>query len=222
MKTPVIIPAYNDEKNIGALLRTLPRDLVEPIVSVSGSTDRTAAIAYNRGAKVMDNPELGKLPAIQRALRYLGDRALQPLIILDADAFPIFPKAWYSRMVGAMEDEVGRQSVVSGPVWFTPNEHSSYAAAATRSIYRLSETALSSGATRFSGEGGARHNPNLGLHIFDKNLLDEVLALDHYWPGDDSAITEKVVNDNDGAYRQLVCPAAMVLKSESSWLESTR
>jgi glycosyltransferase involved in cell wall biosynthesis len=64
MKTPVIIPAYNEEQNIHKLLRSLPSELVDPIVAVNGSTDNTADIAESFGAKVYSLPEQGKLPAI--------------------------------------------------------------------------------------------------------------------------------------------------------------
>jgi glycosyltransferase involved in cell wall biosynthesis len=214
MKTPVIIPAYNEERNIRFVLNSLPRDLVEPIVSVNGSVDRTAAIAYNCGARLVESDELGKLPAIQRALRYLGDRALQPLIILDADSAPICPRLWHNRLVGEMNNEAS-QSVVSGPAWFMPKESSNVAVAAMRSIHRMGGVLRTSRSAMFSGKGGAQHGPNLGLHIKHSDLLEEVLDLEHFWPGDEHAITEVVVNDNGGVYKQLLSPVAMVLTPES-------
>src|SRR6266568_4712325 len=95
VKTPVIIPAYNEERNIARLLSVLPADLVEPIVAVNGSTDKTAEIAESFDVKVYDIPEQGKVPAIQYVLHHLGDRALDPLLVLDADNIPLFPRRWY-------------------------------------------------------------------------------------------------------------------------------
>jgi glycosyltransferase involved in cell wall biosynthesis len=99
MKTPVVIAALNEERNIGRTLDTLPRDLTEPIVVVNGSSDNTAAIARRFTDQVYDLPEQGKMPAIQFAMKRLGNRALDPFIVLDADSAPIFPRHWSDAMV---------------------------------------------------------------------------------------------------------------------------
>ena len=98
MKTPVIIPAYNEELNIKTTLDSLPADLVEPYVMVNGSTDKTAQIAELTGAKVFNLIEQGRLPAVQYGLRQLGKLALEPLFMIDADTRLQFPNRWYARM----------------------------------------------------------------------------------------------------------------------------
>ncbi len=56
----VIIPAYNEEKNLPYLLKKMPRDF-KAIVVDDGSTDKTAAIARKAGAKVISlNRNYGK------------------------------------------------------------------------------------------------------------------------------------------------------------------
>lgn len=76
MRAPVIIPALNEELYIGRTLEALPANRVEPLVAVNGSTDQTAQIAESFGVRVLDIESPGKLPAIQLALRALGNRAL--------------------------------------------------------------------------------------------------------------------------------------------------
>lgn len=55
MKVAAIVPALNEEANIGNVLKTLltSKDLDEVILVDDGSTDRTADIGKNLGAKVL-------------------------------------------------------------------------------------------------------------------------------------------------------------------------
>ena len=58
----VVIPAYNEEKNIKACLRALGSQTTKPyeiIVANNNSTDKTAAIAHEYGARVILAPEQG-------------------------------------------------------------------------------------------------------------------------------------------------------------------
>ena len=48
-RVSLIVPALNEEKSIGAVLRDIPRPWVDEVIVVdNGSTDRTAAIARSR------------------------------------------------------------------------------------------------------------------------------------------------------------------------------
>lgn len=49
----VIIPVYNEEKNIGKVLNKIPSIVKEVIVVDDGSTDKTAQLAKKNGAKVI-------------------------------------------------------------------------------------------------------------------------------------------------------------------------
>jgi glycosyltransferase involved in cell wall biosynthesis len=91
MKLAVIIFAYNEERSIGGVLHRIPAlidgvDATEVIVVDDGSTDRTRAIALERGAQVVSHPKNNGLGAafatgIDAALRTGADI----IVSLDAD-----------------------------------------------------------------------------------------------------------------------------------------
>lgn len=68
----VVLPALNEEATVGAIVRTIRRDLMERVPLVdellvmdSGSTDRTGEVAAAAGAKVVHRDEvLPRLPAL--------------------------------------------------------------------------------------------------------------------------------------------------------------
>ena len=97
MRTPVIIPARQEEVVIDRTLETLDASTTYPYVVVNGRPDKTADIARSFGAEVIDSDE-GKMLAIQKALAHIASRdasiVLSSIHILDADSYPIFPKSW--------------------------------------------------------------------------------------------------------------------------------
>ena len=60
MKISVVIPAFNEEKAIGEVVRGVPDNIVHEIIVVdNGSTDNTANQAANAGARVVQEPRRG-------------------------------------------------------------------------------------------------------------------------------------------------------------------
>ena len=53
LRVAVIIPAINEEKSIGQVIADIPAWVTEIIVADNGSTDNTAAVAQQAGAKVV-------------------------------------------------------------------------------------------------------------------------------------------------------------------------
>ena len=96
-RVSVVLPARNEQATVGAIVETLRRDLVhevplvdEVVVMDSGSTDRTAAVAAEAGARVVDvdtvarelGPGGGKGDALWKSLFVTsGDL----IVFLDAD-----------------------------------------------------------------------------------------------------------------------------------------
>jgi glycosyltransferase involved in cell wall biosynthesis len=86
----VIIPAHNEEKSIGLVLKDIPPGLVrEVVVSNNASHDRTGEVARRHGATVVEQPLKGYGNACLKAMEYLKTKppAGQPdlVVFLDGD-----------------------------------------------------------------------------------------------------------------------------------------
>ena len=91
MKLAILIPAYNEEKTIGNVIKTLPKtlpgiDRIDVVVVNDGSADNTAQIAKESGATVIShwfNRGLGG--ALGTGFEYIRKHDLDLLITFDAD-----------------------------------------------------------------------------------------------------------------------------------------
>lgn len=86
MKIIVCIPAYNEEKNIGNVVRKARNHADEVIVCNDGSTDNTAKIAQDQGASVINHP---KNHGYGKSIRTLFEKALERkadiIVTIDSD-----------------------------------------------------------------------------------------------------------------------------------------
>lgn len=85
MNVDVIIPALNEERAVGDVVRSLSRAIVREVIVVdNGSTDRTSTVAQQAGARVVTEPKRG-----YGAACLAGIAALQPdndiVVFVDAD-----------------------------------------------------------------------------------------------------------------------------------------
>ena len=84
-KVSIVIPALNEEKSIGLVINDIPRDLVREVVVVdNGSSDNTAQVAVNLGARVIAEPYKGYGSACLRGISVL-DRDTDVVVFIDAD-----------------------------------------------------------------------------------------------------------------------------------------
>lgn len=86
----LIIPAYNEESSIGLVLADMPNEWVrEVIVCNNASTDRTAEVAKEHGATVVDEPRPGYGSACLAGMAYIQSKGEdeQPdiVVFLDGD-----------------------------------------------------------------------------------------------------------------------------------------
>ena len=83
----VAIPAYREEKSIGAIVTSVRRKLPYDVVVVNdGSPDGTSAAARSAGAVTLDLPcNLGIGGALQTAYQFARDRGYDALVRIDAD-----------------------------------------------------------------------------------------------------------------------------------------
>ena len=81
-----VIPAYNEEKHIGDVVRRARQQLGDVLVIDDGSVDKTADNARDAGAEVIVHEQnRGKGETIKTGLRHFLDRDVDLVIILDAD-----------------------------------------------------------------------------------------------------------------------------------------
>ena len=77
-----VIPAYNEEKTIEAVVKGALSHVDEVLVVDDGSTDDTACIAEDAGARVLKQQNAGVLNATERGLR---EATSDIIVTLDAD-----------------------------------------------------------------------------------------------------------------------------------------
>jgi glycosyltransferase involved in cell wall biosynthesis len=79
----VVIPALNEERAIGLVVRDIPTWVDHVVVADNASTDRTTEVARAAGATVVDEPERGYGIACQTAIKALGP--VDVVVFLDGD-----------------------------------------------------------------------------------------------------------------------------------------
>lgn len=88
MKTLVLVPAFNEEKNIEKTVKGIfaSNPQVSVLVIDDGSQDKTSQIAKNAGAKVLSHPfNLGYAAALQTGYKYAFQNNIRYIVQLDAD-----------------------------------------------------------------------------------------------------------------------------------------
>jgi glycosyltransferase involved in cell wall biosynthesis len=102
----VVIPAYNEEEHLGALLHALlvqTRIPDEIIVVDDGSADGTAEVAKqyaDRGVILLEEPHEGV-----NAARHKGTMRASADIVVQTDADVELPRAWIARIASRFERE---------------------------------------------------------------------------------------------------------------------
>jgi glycosyltransferase involved in cell wall biosynthesis len=87
MKIKVIIPAFNEEKAIGNVIKEIPNSVDEIIVISNNSTDNTIEVAKNAGATVLSENKKGYGYACLKGLDYISKQETKPdiVVFLDGD-----------------------------------------------------------------------------------------------------------------------------------------
>jgi glycosyltransferase involved in cell wall biosynthesis len=92
MTIDVLIPAFNEEASIGHVLDAIPRRLVRTVVvGNNASTDRTADVARDRSATVVDAPQRGYGSACLAMIEHARSDPPDVVVFLDGD-FSDFPE----------------------------------------------------------------------------------------------------------------------------------
>lgn len=193
-RIPIFIPARNEEAHIGDALLRLP--IEDVTVLANGCTDRTVEIAHYFGARVIERQEAGKLPALQEAIADLGKQATRSFVTLDADSVPLFPRRWVSSLASSLKNIDEQQpAIVVGPTLFVKGP--GFAANAHRTLdqYRKQFT------TRKQDFRGSFAGRNMLIRPGADAVVDALLELEHYWPGEDYAIRDTIMEHGGTTYK---------------------
>ena len=86
----VVIPAYNEEESIGLVVKSLPQKKIKEIIVVNnGSTDKTASIAKQYGARVVNETCRGYGAACLKGVSKVSD---PEIVVFDDGDFSDFPE----------------------------------------------------------------------------------------------------------------------------------
>ena len=89
MRVTVIIPAFNEERSVGKVIADLPKDVVtEIIMADNGSTDRTAEVAVQAGARVVREDSKGYGAACLAAMAAMDRPEIVAFIDGDYSDYP--------------------------------------------------------------------------------------------------------------------------------------
>lgn len=206
-RVPVLIAARNEGERIGSTLSALPPE-AEAFVIVNGCTDDTAEVAVRHHAIVIESPVEGKLPAIQAGLRHLGERALEPVVTLDADSRPAMPRSWLPTLLATREslDADEPACVVGNSVYMHCNPLR--AAMSTLAHWRMVAK------TANDPRQGYFHGRNMMLHLMTEEALQDVLALPHIWPGEDEAVKDVVLSHGGNVVKALDVRGAVLTAAD--------
>ena len=92
--TALIIPALNEEDSLRTVLESLPPALFDEVVVVdNGSTDATARVAAESGAKVVSEPRRGYGSACLAGIAALSP-AIEAVVFMDADGSDVPQEAF--------------------------------------------------------------------------------------------------------------------------------
>lgn len=105
MGVTVIIPAYNEEKYLGGVLKPLQEvsEITQIIVVSDGSTDGTVEVAQMMGVEIIELKEnLGKGGAMAEGLKAAREEVI---LFLDADLIGLQPEHIYNLLNPVLNDE---------------------------------------------------------------------------------------------------------------------
>jgi glycosyltransferase involved in cell wall biosynthesis len=96
MVIKVIIPAFNEEKSIGHVVKDIPNDLVSEVIVVdNASTDRTEEVAKEAGATVIKESTPGYGSACLKGIEYISATEAPDIVVfLDGD-YSDYPEQMY-------------------------------------------------------------------------------------------------------------------------------
>ena len=173
-KVLVIIPAYNEEANIQAVVDELEQKYpnLDYIVVNDGSTDRTARICRDKGYELLDLPvNLGLAGCFQAGMKYAYQRGYCRAVQFDGDGQhrPEYIEGMRQKMDEGYDIVIGSR-FVGGKKDFSP---------------RMVGSRLIAGAI-FLTTGVRVKDPTSGMRMFNRKMIREFALNLNYGPEPDT------------------------------------
>ncbi|HWE56910.1 MAG TPA: hypothetical protein VG435_15470 [Acidimicrobiales bacterium] len=204
MTTPVLISARNEGEHIGVTLKHLPAG-TRPVVIANGcdEDDRTVEVARGMGAEVIEMADAGKMQAVQAGIRRLGPAAIEPFVTIDADTRPLSPRLWLSGLrAGRRRVDAERPAVIVGPSIFI--RHGLPMPVRT-TWYNLKQYR-----SRRDVQRGEFRGLNMLVHAQNAAMVERILDLPPFWPGEDLAVARLIERNGGHAFKTIDPRAAVV------------
>ena len=194
----IIIPARNEEANIGACLDAIyaqkyPQELLEVIVVDDHSTDATAAVVgqyADRGVICVPlAAELaeGKTLAYKKAALAAGIARSTGTLIVTTDADCVAPNTWLAHIAGLYEQQ--QPAMIVGPVTY-------HSVPSVVGVFQLTDFVSMQGITAAAHElklGNMSNGANLAFSRQAYDAVGGYMGIDHMASGDDYLLMHKMM-----------------------------
>jgi len=165
MKVLLIVPAYNEEKNIVSVIDAIKARGYDYVVIDDGSADETKALCEKNGFNIVSLPiNLGLADGFQTGMKYAYRRGYDAALQFDADGQ--HEPAYIQALVASME-ETGADIVI-GSRFVAKKRHFSP---------RMAGSYLISGMIKLT-TGKSIQDPTSGMRLYNKGMI-ELFATKH-------------------------------------------
>ena len=173
-KVLLVIPAYNEEKNIVRVVENLKESFPELdyIVVNDGSRDQTAALCRSHGYSLLDLPvNLGLAGGFQAGMKYAFRRGFRYAIQFDGDGQhrPEYIAAMREKMDEGYDIVIGSRFVEGKKDW---------------SLRMVGSRLI--GAAIFLTTGVRIKDPTSGMRLFSRRMIEEFAGNMNYGPEPDT------------------------------------
>jgi glycosyltransferase involved in cell wall biosynthesis len=206
VQTAAIIPAYQDEKHIGDIVRRTRERLGHVLVIDDGSTDQTAQCAREAGAEVIVHDEnRGKGEALKTGLGHWFDQEVTWVILLDSDG---------QHLPEEVDRFLAAASSATQPTFFIGNRMNNVTA--MPSVRRVVNRYMSNQISRVCRQ--EIPDTQCGFRMLDRQLIPELLGGGHRFDYE----TEVLIIASRKGYRIESVPITTVYTDQVSKIHPMR
>ena len=205
-QTAAVIPAYQDEKHIGDIVRRTRERLDHVLVIDDGSSDQTSQRAREAGAEVIVHGEnRGKGEAIKTGLGHWLDREVTWAILLDSDG---------QHLPEEIDRFIAAAASATRPTFFIGNRMNNVAGMPF--IRRVANRYMSRRISRVCGQ--EIPDTQCGFRMLDRQLIPELLGGGHRFDYE----TEVLIIASRKGYRIESVPITTVYTDQVSKIHPMR